>query len=189
MASASNGQPVGAINFTDNLPGNRIFIGATAPSYPTSGDVWLDSDIYNNAGQNLISTVTLSGAFKDISVLSLYKNMKIVFRGVQPSATADVKITVNDDVTNYASGTTLFTIANFKSGVTTNHMILDLADTQDTASFEWGTLQGVYTNSSNAVTVIDSTGVYTQTTALSKITISLSTGTFSGGTALVYGVN
>jgi len=189
MASASNGQPVSAINFTDNLPGNRIFIGATAPSYPTNGDVWLDSDIYNNAGQNLISTVTLSGSSKDISVLSLYKNMKIVFRGVQPSATADVKITVNDDIVNYASGTSLFTLPNFKTGVTTNHMVLDLLDTQDTSSFEFGSLQGVYTNSSNAVTVINSVGVYTQAAALNKITISLSTGTFSGGTALVYGVN
>ena len=189
MASASNGQPVSAINFTDNLPGNRIFIGATAPSYPTNGDVWLDSDIYNNAGQNLISTVTLSGSSKDISILSLYKNMRVVFRGVQPSANADVKITVNDDNTNYASGTAMFTVANVKAGVTTNHMVLDLLDTQDTASFEWGYLKGVYTNSSNAVTVIDSTGVYTQVAALTKMTISLSTGTFSGGTALVYGVN
>jgi hypothetical protein len=189
MASASNGQPVGAINFTDNLPGNRIFIGAAAPSYPTNGDVWLDSDIYNNAGQNLISTVALSGSSKDISVLSLYKNMRIVFRGLQPSATADVKITVNDDNVNYATGTALYTVPNFKSGVTTNHMILDILDTQDIASFSWGYLKGVYTNSSNAVTVVDSTGVYTQATALNKITISLSTGTFSGGTALVYGVN
>jgi hypothetical protein len=189
MASASNGQPISAINFTDNLPGNRIFIGATAPSYPTNGDVWLDSDIYNNAGQNLISTVALSGSSKDISVLSLYKNMRIVFRGLQPSATADVKITVNDDNVNYATGTALYTVPNFKSGVTTNHMVLDILDTQDIASFSWGYLKGVYTNSSNAVTVVDSTGVYTQATALNKITISLSTGTFSGGTALVYGVN
>jgi len=68
-------------------------------------------------------------------------------------------------------------------------MVLDLLDTQDTSSFEFGSLQGVYTNSSNAVTVINSVGVYTQAAALNKITISLSTGTFSGGTALVYGVN
>ena len=189
MASASNGQPVSAINFTDNLPGNRIFIGATAPSYPTNGDVWLDSDIYNNAGQNLISTVALSGASKDISVLSLYKNMRVVFRGVQPSANADVKITVNDDVTNYLGGTSLYSIAGVKSGVTTNHMVLDILDTQDSSSFSWGYLKGFYTNASNVVTVVDSTGVYTQTSALNKITISLSTGTFSGGTALVYGVN
>jgi hypothetical protein len=189
MASASNGQPVGAINFTDNLPGNRIFIGAAAPSYPTNGDVWLDSDIYNNAGQNLISTVSLSGSSKDISVLSLYKNLHVVFRGVRPSVDATVLIRVNDDATNYASGTALYSIANFKAGVTTNHMSLEIIDTQDATSFSWGYLKGFYTNASSVVTTIDSTGIYTQTTALSKITISLSTGTFSGGTALVYGVN
>jgi hypothetical protein len=190
MASASNGQPVGAVNFTDNLQGNRVFIGTTAPSYPTNGDVWLDADIYNNAGQNLISTATLTGvATKDISVLSLYKNMRIVFRGIQPSADTTVNITVNDDVTHYASGTALYSLANFKSGITTNHMVLDLLDTQDTASFSWGSLNGFYTNASNSIVTLNATSVYTQTNALNKITISVSSGTFTGGTALVYGVN
>jgi hypothetical protein len=115
--------------------------------------------------------------------------MRVVFRGVRPSVDATVLIRVNDDATNYASGTALYSIANFKAGITTNHMALDIIDTQDATSFSWGYLKGFYTNSSSVVTTIDSTGIYTQTTALSKITISLSTGTFSGGTALVYGVN
>jgi len=189
MAITNDGQPAGPIQFTDVQAGKRFFIGAASPTTPTDGDIWMDADVLNNAGQNLLVTTTLSGASTDISVLSLYKNMRVVFRGVRPSIDATVKITVNDDVTNYASGTSLFSLASFKAGVTTNHMVLDLLDTQDTASFEWGSLQGVYTNASNVVTTINSIGIYTQTTALSKITISLSTGTFSGGTALVYGVN
>lgn len=190
MAVSNNGQPQGPIQFTDDRAGKRIFVGPNTPVNPTDGDVWMDSDILNNAGQNLISTVSLAGAAsKDMSVLSLYKDTRVVFRGVQPSANATVTITVNDDLVNYASGTAMFTISNFKSGVTTNHMVLDLPDTQDPASFEFGYLKGFYTNSSNAITIIDSTGIYTQTTALTKITISVSTGTFTGGTALVYGVN
>jgi len=47
----------------------------------------------------------------------------------------------------------------------------------------------VYTNNSSVVTLLDDTKAYTQITALTKMTISLSAGTFSGGTALVYGVN
>jgi hypothetical protein len=189
MAVSNNGQPVGPIQFTDDKAGKHVFIGPNTPTTPTDGDIWMDSDIFNNAGQNLISTTSLSGSSKDISVLSIYKDIRVVFRGVQPSANATVNIVLNDDITNYATGTALFTVPLFKSGVTTNHMVLDILDTQDGASFTWGYLKGVYTNSSNAITVIDSTGVYTQTTALTKITISLSTGTFSGGTALVYGVN
>jgi predicted transcriptional regulator len=112
-----------------------------------------------------------------------------VFRGVQTSANATVNITLNDNTSNYATGSALFSVANVKSAVTTNHWSLEIVDTQDTASFAWGYLKGVYTNASNVVTILDSTNAYTQTTALTKMTISVSTGTFTGGTALVYGVN
>lgn len=190
MAVSNNGQQIGPIQFTDDRAGKRIFVGPNTPTNPTDGDVWMDSDILNNAGQNLISTVSLAGSSsKDLSVLSLYKDIRVVFRGVQPSANATVSITVNDDVVSYASGSAMFSLTSFKSGVTTNHMVLDIVDTQDTNSFTWGYLKGIYTNNSNALTIIDSTGVYTQITSLSKITISVSTGTFTGGTVLVYGVN
>ena len=81
------------------------------------------------------------------------------------------------------------TIANIKSGVATNHFSIEIVDTQDTTSFAWGQLRGVYTNNSDVVTMLDANNAFTQVAALTKMTISLSTGTFSGGTALVYGVN
>ena len=191
MAVSNNGQAIGPIQFTDDRVGKKIFVGPNTPTNPTDGDVWMDSDILNNAGQNLISTSTLAGlSTKDFSVLSLYKDLRIVFRGVQTSVAGSLNITVNDDVTNYVGGTTFFTVNNYKPAVTTGHMVLDILDTQDTNSFTWGYLKGVFTaNSNNAVNTVDSTGVYTQTTALSKITLSVSTGTFTGGTVLVYGVN
>lgn len=189
MAVQNNGQPVGPILFTDDYPGKRVFIGANQPTNPTDGDIWVDSDVLNNAGKNLISQVSLTGSSVDLSILSLYKDVYVVFRGVNPSANATVNVRLNDDATNYTSGTALFSIANVKSGVTTNHWTIDIVDTQDTTSFTWGYLKGVYTNSSNAVTILDSTQAFTQTGALTKLTISLSTGTFTGGTALVYGVN
>lgn len=189
MAVQSNGQPLGPITFTDEYAGKRVFIGGNQPINPTDGDIWIDSDVLNNAGKNLISQVSLTGSSVDLSILSLYKDAYIIFRGVQPSANTTVTLTLNNDVTNYASGTSLFSIANVKSGVTTNHFSLDIVDTQDTTTFAWGYLKGVYTNSSNTVTILDSTNAYTQVGALTKVTISLSTGTFSGGTALVYGVN
>lgn len=189
MAVSNNGQPQGPLQFTDSRPGTRLFVGPNTPTNPTDGDVWMDSDILNNAGQNLIATATLSGSSQDVSILSIYKDVRVVFRGVQPSVVANVLIRLNDDSTNYAGGTAMYTVSSVKSGVTTNHMVLDIIDTQDTSSFTWGYLKGFYTNNSNVVTTIDSTGVYTQTNALTKLTVSLSTGTFAGGTILVYGVN
>lgn len=189
MAVQNNGQPVGPILFTDDYPGKRVFFGANQPTNPTDGDIWVDSDVQNNAGKNLVSTVTLTGSTVDLSIISLYKDIYVVFRGVKPSANATVNITLNDDVTNYASGTALFSIANVKSGVDTNHWTVDIVDTQDTTSFSWGYLKGVYTNNSSVVTILDNTNALTVPGALTKMTISLSTGTFSGGTALVYGVN
>lgn len=190
MAVQNNGQPVGPIFFTDEYSGKRVFIGANQPTNPTDGDIWIDSDVLNNAGKNLISEVSLAGnASRNLSIISLYKDVYVVFRGVQTSANATVNITLNGDTTNYASGTALFSIPNVKSGVTTNHFTVDIVDTQDNTTFAWGYLKGVYTNNSNVVTILDTTNAYTQTTALSQLTISTSTGTFTGGTALVYGVN
>lgn len=190
MAVQNNGQPVGPIVFTDDKPGKRLFMGPNTPANPVDGDVWFDSDVLNNAGKNLISNVSLATfSSRDLSIVTEYKDVYVVFRGVQTSANSTVSITLNDDVTNYVSGSALFSIANVKPAVTTNHWTLDIVDTQDTASFAWGYLKGVYTNNSNAVTILDTTNAYTQTTALTKMTISVSTGTFTGGTALVYGVN
>ena len=189
MAVQNNGQPVGPLQFTDDRRGKRVFVGPNTPASPIDGDVWIDSDVLNNAGKNLISSVSLTGASVDLSILTLYKDLYVVFRGVRPSVNATVNITLNDDVTNYSTGSTLFSILNVKPAVTTNHWTVDIVDTQDTASFAWGYLKGVYTNNSSVVTMLDDTKAYTQTTALTKMTISLSTGTFSGGTALVYGVN
>jgi hypothetical protein len=189
MAVSNNGQPQGPIQFTDTRAGTRVFIGANTPTNPTDGDVWMDSDILNNAGQNLISTTTLTGSSQDISVLSIYRDLRLVIRGVNPSANANLIIKVNDDSTNYTSGTSLFSLASVKTAVSTNHLVLDILDTQDTTSFAWGHLRGIYTHSSSGNTTVDTISAYTQTNALTKVTLSLSTGTFLGGTVLVYGVN
>lgn len=189
MAVQNNGQPLGPISFTDEYAGKRVFIGANQPTNPTDGDIWIDSDTQNNAGKNLISSTSLTGSTVNISVTSAYKDLYIVFRGVRPSATANLTMTLNSNSTNYQTGTSLFSIANLSSSATTNHWALEIVDVTDSTSFAWATLQGVYTNSSSAVTMISSSNAFTLAAAITTLTLSLSTGTFSGGTALVYGVN
>ena len=190
MAVQNNGQPVGPIVFTDDKPGKRIFVGPNTPSNPTDGDIWFDSDVFNNAGKNFITGVLLTGASNNLSVsFTEYKDVYIVFRGLQVSVNATVNITLNEQVTGYVPGpATLFSIENLKSGITTNHFSLEIPDVQTTSFFRWATLEGVYTNASNAVTLVNSKAAFTQTSALTTITIDVSTGVLSG-TALVYGVN
>lgn len=190
MAVQNNGQHISPVVFTDDKPGKRVFIGPNTPTSPIEGDIWIDSDVLNNAGKNLISTVSLSGAAsRDLSIVSEYKDVYVVFRGVRGSQDANITITLNDNTSSYVTGSTLFSISNAKSGVLTNHWTVEIVDTQDTSSFAWGYLKGVYTNASNTNILLDSTNAFTQTGALTKMTIAVSTGTFSGGTALVYGVN
>lgn len=194
MAVQSNGQPVGPISFTDDFAGKRVFIGENTPSNPTNGDIWVDSDIFNNAGKNLIASVPLAGvSFRDLSVSPIYKDVYVVFRGMNPSATADVVITLNGQTTGYLESgvatNSLITVPNMKAGNSTSHFALEIVDTQDSASFSWAYFKGVYTNASDEPILLSKTSAFLQAAALSTIRVELSTGTFSGGTILVYGVN
>lgn len=190
MAVQNNGQPVGPIVFTDDKPGKKIYIGPNTPPNPMDGDIWLDSDVFNNAGKNFITGVGLTGASVNLStIFTEYKDVYVVFRGLQVSADANVNITLNGASTGYVPGpSSLFSIANVKAGVTTNHISLEIPDIQTTSFFRWASLEGVYTNASNAVTVLNSKAAFTDIASLTSITIAASTGTLSG-TALVYGVN
>lgn len=190
MAVKINGQNEGPIKFTDDKAGKSVFIGPNNPVNPTDGDIWVDSDILNNAGKNLVASVALSGAPSiNLSIISDYKDLYVVFRGVQTSVDSVVKLILNNNSLNYAVGTSLFEIVNYKGAVSTNHFSVEIIDTQDTSSFAWGYLKGVYTNSSSVVTILDSTNAFTQAAALTNLTIQTTAGTFTGGTALVYGVN
>ena len=94
MAVQNNGQPVGPIVFTDDKPGKRIFVGPNTPSNPTDGDIWFDSDVFNNAGKNFITGVLLTGASNNLSVsFTEYKDVYIVFRGLQVSVNAAFEFT------------------------------------------------------------------------------------------------
>lgn len=190
MAVRNNGLEEGPVKFTDNRPGRQVFVGPTTPGNPVDGDIWVDSDLLNNSGKNLISSITLNAdSSKDISISSDYKDLYVVFRGVTTSTDATVNFTLNNNSTNYATGSTLFSITSYKGSTTTNHFIIEVLDTQDTASFAWASLKGVYTNVANTPTILDSVNAFTQTAALTTLKIQPSAGTLASGTILVYGVN
>lgn len=189
MAVQNNGQPVGPVVFTDDRAGKRLFVGPNTPSSPMDGDIWFDSDVFNNAGKNFISGVGLNGTSTNLSIsFTDYKDIYIVFRNVQSSANATINVTLNSNTTDYApTGTALFSIENVKTGVTTNHWAIEIPDIAADA-YKWGYIQGVYTNTSDQNVLLHSDAAFTNTQALSTMTISASAGSLSG-TALIYGVN
>jgi hypothetical protein len=190
MAINNNGVPSSPINFTDSNPSSRVFIGTAAPTNPTNGDIWIDSNPLNNAGKNLFSTVTLSGSAANLAVPSIYKDVAIVIRGITASASATLSVTLNaDTAANYAGqviGGSSVTTALFQiplsANVTSNGLILWMEDTQDSASWQFASLQG------NNGSIINTAALYKTPAAISTVNLSLSSGTMSG-TALVYGVN
>lgn len=191
MAIQQNGQPASQLVFVDNKPGTRIFVGETAPVGMVEGDIWLDSDALNNAGKNLISvnSLTTGSTFNIPVVTDAYKDLYIVFRGLNVSATASLFINVNNNNTNYTVGSNLFTISNLKSATTTNHWTVEIPDFKATNVFSFACLKGVYTNSSNSTVILYSHNSFTSVDTISSIQLSLSTGTFTSGSVLLYGVN
>jgi len=198
MAVQINGQEVGPIKFTDNLAGRTIHVGQTAPVNPIDGDVWIDADALNNAGKNLIQTIDLTtgGSTKSCTVSSDYKDVAIIIRGLNISANASMTVRLNGDSTNSysdsagASQTALFNVDGIKAGVITNLVKLSIEDAVNSTTSKIAKLEALYTGSAtNVPRLFLSWSAYIPTTALTSVVLTLSTGSFAGGTVLVYGVN
>ena len=199
MAVQINGQEVGPIKFTDSLAGKTVHIGQASPVNPVDGDIWIDADALNNAGKNLIQTIDLtSGSTKSCTVSSDYKDVEIIIRGLNISTNASLFVRINGDLTSSyidSAGlpqTSMFILDSVKSGVTTAHVKLNVVDVNSTTTSKTADIRAVYTSSStNIPRLFLSWGAYTPATIspITSVTLTLSTGTFVGGTVLVYGVN
>jgi len=190
MAIQNNGQPQTGIIFTDDKPGRRVFIGPNTPTGIVEVDIWLDADAFNNAGKNFISGVALTGSSANVSIsFTAYKDVYILFRNLAVSSNGNITFTLNGNTTDYApTASSLFSLSNVKTGITTNHLEIEIPDVVTTDLFRWASLTGVYTNTSDVATVVDTTSAFKNTAALTTLTLTASSGTLSG-TALVYGVN
>lgn len=201
MAVQINGQELGPIKFTDNRAGKTIHVGPDTPSNPVDGDVWIDSDALNNAGKNLIQTTDLStgGTTKTCIVSPDYKDVEIIIRGLNISADASLFVRINGDITaNYldalnTSGTlsnALFTVDSVNSGSTNGFVKINVFDTTNTTTYKISTIEGSYVSSTtNLPKIISNSSSYLLTSLVTSVTLTLTAGTFAGGTVLVYGVN
>jgi len=201
VAIQVNGQHVGPIKFTDGRAGTTIHIGPSTPINPVDGDVWIDSDVLNNAGKNLVQTIDLStgGSTKTCIVSSEYKDLEIVIRGLNISADASLLVRINGDITgsyldalstNSVLSNALFTVDNVKSGSTNGFVKINVFDTTNTTTYKLSTVEGSYVSSvTNLPKIISNSSSYLPTSLVTAVTLTLTAGIFAGGTVLVYGVN
>jgi hypothetical protein len=188
----------------------RLAVGAnntvlTADSAEATGLKWATP---TSGALTLISTTTLSTGTTTISAtLTSYKNVFILLKNVYASGVTDMRMRLNaDTAANYntnvvqgsgtsasgrsSNGATAFLIDTLGTGSTvraalqasmnlyrvndTNEIVMDFTTRNDDGT-DYGTGRGC--------------GVYDSAAIVSSFTFFVDTGTFSGGTVYLYGVN
>lgn len=189
---------------------SRLAIGTngqilTADSAETTGMKWATPA--SGGGLTLLSTTTLTGSSVTISSISgSYKNLQLIVKDVYASSVGDINMRLNGDTgANYSfarirvNGTTVAggnagggTFMQIAAPSTTNSTAIERSfavvylprytdtDQQEITSTSfsyWSSLPTYYSASGN----------YNKSAAITSITILAEAGTFSGGTAYLYG--
>jgi hypothetical protein len=155
-------------------------------------------------GMTVISTTTLSGSSVTLnSIPATYNTLYLVIRGYNPSTDATLSLRLNGDTnTRYQETTTntsndnsfggnFYQLSDWQdSSVVTGLITVTIPDYANTSTWKFIL--------SDALTVNDLTttkfnwvhkyGFYNQTGAISSIVLYPASGTFDGGTAILYGV-
>ena len=176
----------------------------TADSTAATGLKWATPA--SAGGMTLLSTTTLSGASTTISSIDqTYTNLMVFVYGITMSADATVKIEPNAatssvwSVINYANVTDGPAAGAFNLTSTNGTLELESTDSNNawsvlfsnyasTASQKPISAVGGYVNEAGSTGGFSNNGYYKAATAISSLKFTTSTGTFSGGTVLIYGV-
>ena len=153
-------------------------------------------------GMTLLSTTTLSGASVTLSSIpATYNNLQLIVRNYRPSTAARLNVRLNADSNSnrhrldFNTATEAFTFnatswATSSDGVDstwTNIIKVDIFDYANAVTLKAGTIQSINAQSSG----FDDRFIqayYNQTTAISSLELFPGSGTFTSGTALLYGV-
>jgi hypothetical protein len=182
----------------------RLGIGSTGQILTVSGGVptWAAPAAAN--ALTLLDTMTLSGSsVTSATFSSSYKYLKIYYREVYGTADTTIRMRLNGDTgTNYAWQAA---VAGGGVGDVTTQIRIGYIDTSTSLLYKgYGTMEifrpsdtdlvhySSITNSRTGGTGIgwfSVSGVYDSSAAITNITLFPATGTFSGGTVYIYGVN
>ncbi len=188
---------------------SRLAVGGTngqvlqVDSSTATGLKW---DTLAAGGMTLISTTTLSGSSVTLSSIpQTYKNLQLVIRDVA-TATDDnyLLLRLNGDSgsnrhASVSANAADYTITFNSNQITINGgidnavfdglTIVDIPDYANTVTQKIAPVRGLYQfHSSGTKISVNTTIFYNQTTAISSLELNILYGTFSGGTALLYGV-
>jgi hypothetical protein len=181
----------------------RLGIGTTGQVLQVTGGLpaWGTAPA---GGMTLLSTTTLSGATTTISSIPTgYVDLRLILRNVDFSASGSLQIYFNGDTAanrhrgvNTINATDTFndvymTISGQNNATTlTNLTSIFIPDYSNTTTWKLLVSDWLGVNSSTATnwSYFRNVGFYNQTPAISSITVRADGQTFTGGTALLYGV-
>jgi hypothetical protein len=175
----------------------KVNSGATAPEWGTAPA----------GGMTLISTTTLSGASVALtSIPADYINLQLIVRGFRPASDGEkLELRFNNDSTanRYANPTnddvfagtanfnvTSISIANGTDNATSESLIVtDIHDYKNTTTWKSIKAHGLtVAPNGTSYNYRGLGGFYNQTGAITEINLLPSSGNFTSGTALLYGV-
>ena len=179
----------------------------TADSTAATGLAWATPS--SSGGMTSIASGSLSGSSLTLTSISgSYKDLRLILRDYNPSAAGDLLPRANS-VTDYTiirtyttdtSGSSTNSATNlaadylfvmgdsFTSGDNNNTLMLDVYDYADTTSNKLFRAMNKF-KKPTPVQFVASQGTINTTSAITSLTFTLSSGTFSGGTYILYGVN
>jgi hypothetical protein len=182
----------------------RLGIGTTGQVLTVAGGVPTWAAAAAGGGMTLLSTTTLSGASTTISSIDqTYKNLQIVFYGVNPSSTTEFRLAPNGSttITSFIGTNSVATVLTKTSGYlklstdshdnvasnTNNVWAINIYNYANTTNYKAFDLSGNWVSTASVEISQFASGAIKTSSAISSLVFSLLSGTFSAGTVLIYG--
>lgn len=187
-----------AAQLVSPVEGQLTYLADTDNHQYWNGSAWVNF----GASQTLISTTTLTGSSVVLSSIpQIYTDLRLVVKNFRPSADANLWLRLNGLSTLiYGTGTIsagggdaqLNLLGGSQDNGTTNQTlaVATLYDYTNTVTWKMGLRQSVYNDATTPTTTRqDLQNIGAQlTAAITSLTLLPSTGTFTSGTAFLYGV-
>jgi hypothetical protein len=181
----------------------RLGIGTTGQVLTVAGGVPSWATPASSGGFTSLATGSLSGSQVDLTSISgSYIDLVLVIRDYRASAANGLLMRFNADsnarynnfvglVTGTTFGNTSQTISRNTNTSTANGLIIvRIFDYANTATYKLNKIDSIVTDetSNTSISGQSNCGVYNQTGAITQINLTLSSGTFSEGSYILYGV-